>query len=92
MDRLEFDRLCRISSLRINDESEMVATIDRIVTFLDKLKAVNVKGIDEFSNIKSMPMRKDEPSDGGYVENLLQNAPDTRLNMFVVPKVIDSQE
>ena len=89
MDRLEFDRLCRISSLYINDESKMVATIDKIVTFLDKLKAVDVDGIGEFSNIKNMPMRKDHPNDGGYSQKLMQEAPDSRLNMFVVPKVIE---
>lgn len=89
MDRIEFDRLCRISSLFINDEAKMAATIEKIVTFLDKLKAVDVEEIREFSNIKNMPMRKDHPNDGGYAQKMMQEAPDSRLNMFVVPKVIE---
>lgn len=92
MDRIEFDRLCRISSLCINDESKMVTTIDKIVTFLDKLKAVDVDKIGEFSNITNMPMRKDCPNDGGYAQKMMQEAPDSRLNMFVVPKVIEKLE
>ena len=92
MDRLEFDRLCRISSLVINDEANMVTNIDKIVTFLDKLKAVDVEEIGEFSNIKNMPMRKDHPNDGSYAQKMMQEAPDSKLNMFVVPKVIEKLE
>ena len=37
-------------------------------------------------------MRNDRPNDGGYAQNMMREAPDSRLNMFVVPKVIEKLE
>jgi Asp-tRNA(Asn)/Glu-tRNA(Gln) amidotransferase C subunit len=36
-----------------------------------------------------LPMRVDQVSDGGMVEDLMKNAPASEYNCFVVPKVIE---
>ena len=62
-----------------------------ITKIINKLQEVDVKGVTPIHNPSqnSALMRKDIVTDGGYVEDILTNAPKHAFNCFVVPKVVE---
>jgi aspartyl-tRNA(Asn)/glutamyl-tRNA(Gln) amidotransferase subunit C len=52
---------------------------------------VNVDGIEPMTSVTPMVMKKrqDGVTDGGYPEKIVQNAPATEDNFFLVPKVVE---
>jgi aspartyl-tRNA(Asn)/glutamyl-tRNA(Gln) amidotransferase subunit C len=90
------DQVARVATLaRIRVEADELPALgkdlDGILHWIDQLEAVDVKGIDNYTDCQSqlMPEREDEVVDGNYVEAILANAPESAHNMFSVPKVVE---
>lgn len=86
-------RIAFLSRLKVDDsQAEAVRDdLNNILGFIDQLNEVDTQGVDPMVGVgaEEMPMREDIVSDGGYVDRVLANSPETAANMFVVPKVVE---
>ena len=65
--------------------------IKGVVDWIEQLADVDTNGIEPMVSIseKPMPVREDVMTDGDYVEEVTQNAPESAYGFFVVPKVVE---
>lgn len=65
--------------------------LSNILAFMEQLNEVDIEGVEPMSSVTPMALkrRQDVVTDGGYPEQILSNAPDTREGFFAVPKVVE---
>ena len=65
--------------------------LNAMLAFVERLSEVDVTGVEPMTSVTpmAMKMRTDVVTDGGIVEQIMQNAPETDDNYFLVPKVIE---
>jgi aspartyl-tRNA(Asn)/glutamyl-tRNA(Gln) amidotransferase subunit C len=65
--------------------------INAILDFVERLKEVNVEGVEPMTSVTPMKLRlrKDEVSDGGDPDKVVANAPQSEDGFFLVPKVVE---
>jgi aspartyl-tRNA(Asn)/glutamyl-tRNA(Gln) amidotransferase subunit C len=70
---------------RLKDE------INGMLAFVEQLQEVNVEGVEPMTSVTpmAMKMRHDVVTDGNDAEGVLNNAPQSDDNFFLVPKVIE---
>lgn len=74
------------------DEVESLKSeLNAILAFVEQLGEVDVKGIEPMTSVTptAMKMRKDEVTDGGIADAILQNAPAREDHFFLVSKVVE---
>ena len=83
-------RLARLE-LRPEDKERMRGELDGILAYIDKLRAVNIEGVEPTSHAVPLTnvMRDDEPRPSLPREEMLANAPDPHGDFFRVPKIIE---
>ena len=75
-----------------DDEVEALQSeLNAILSFVEQLSEVNVDGVEPMTSVTpmAMKMRKDEITDGGIADAILQNAPAREDHFFLVPKVVE---
>jgi aspartyl-tRNA(Asn)/glutamyl-tRNA(Gln) amidotransferase subunit C len=83
-------RLARLE-LRPDDKARMRAELDGILAYIDKLRALDVEGVEPTSHAVPLTniMREDEPRPSFPRDEMLANAPDRHGDFFRVPKIIE---
>jgi len=83
-------RLARIAEAE--DRLEPLAKeLSGILDWIEQLNEVDTEGVDPMTSaVKTpLPMREDVVTEGGDPRRVLANAPKTKNNFFVVPKVVE---
>jgi len=67
------------------------AELNAILALFAQLEEVNVDGVEPMTSVTpvAMKMRKDEVTDGGIADAVVQNAPAREDHFFLVPKVVE---
>jgi len=62
-----------------------------ILAWIEQLAEVDTDGVEPMTSVVAtkLPMREDVVTDGGFVDQILANAPKTANGFFVVPKVVE---
>jgi aspartyl-tRNA(Asn)/glutamyl-tRNA(Gln) amidotransferase subunit C len=83
-------QLARIS-LSADQVEKFGAQLQQIVAYVEKLKEVNVEGIEPTAHATPITnvFRADEPRTPGDSAPFLKNAPQQANNLFVVPKIVE---
>ena len=83
-------RLARLE-LRPEDKERMRRELDGILAYIDKLRALDVEGVEPTSHAVPLTnvMRDDEPRPSLPRDEMLANAPDAHGDFFRVPKIIE---
>ena len=83
-------RLARLE-LRPEDKERMRRELDGILAYIDKLRALDVDGVEPTSHAVPLTniMRDDEPRPSFPRDEMLANAPDPHGDCFRVPKIIE---
>ena len=70
---------------------KLVLQLQDILDFIDKLKKIDIKGINPTSHILPINnvLREDDPSVSLSIDKVLENAPRREGNFFGVPQVIE---
>ena len=70
---------------------KLVLQLQDILDFIDKLKKIDIKGINPTSHILPINnvLREDDPSVSLSIDKALTNAPHREGNFFAVPQVIE---
>ncbi len=80
---------------RLSEAEERLEPLARelngIMTWIEQLAEVDVKGVEPMASAVDLklPMREDVVTEGGDPQRVLANAPLSRDNFFVVPKVVE---
>jgi aspartyl-tRNA(Asn)/glutamyl-tRNA(Gln) amidotransferase subunit C len=86
-------RIAHLARIAVADDEieHLGGEINAVLAFVEQLGEVNVEGIEPMTSVMPMEMRKrqDVVTDGGNVAAVLQNAPASENNFFLVPKVIE---
>jgi aspartyl-tRNA(Asn)/glutamyl-tRNA(Gln) amidotransferase subunit C len=93
---VDADTVRRVAHLaRIAVAEEELAPIQNelnaILAFFAQLEEVNVDNVEPMTSVTpvAMKMRKDEVTDGGIADAIVQNAPAREDHFFLVPKVVE---
>jgi aspartyl-tRNA(Asn)/glutamyl-tRNA(Gln) amidotransferase subunit C len=75
----------------LRDVPHLQGELNAILSFVEQLNEVDVRGIEPMTSVTAMAMKKrqDGVTDGGYPELVVRNAPATDDNFFLVPKVVE---
>ena len=70
---------------------KMRAEMDNLVAFADKLAELDTEGLEPLSHVQSSEnvFAEDKLGEPQNLEELLQNAPESVDDCFVVPKVVE---
>ena len=86
-------RIARLARIAVTEEDvpHLQGELNAILSFVEQLNEVNVDGVDPMTSVTPMTMKKrqDGITDGGYADKIVQNAPATEDNFFLVPKVVE---
>lgn len=83
-------RLARIE-LTPSEEEKFSEQLGRILEYIEKLSSVDVEGVEPSAHAHPVynVWRGDDALDGMDISDALMNAPKSRENQIVVPKVVD---
>jgi aspartyl-tRNA(Asn)/glutamyl-tRNA(Gln) amidotransferase subunit C len=83
-------KLARINEPEARLES-MARELNGIMTWIDQLAEVDTDGVEPMASAVDLklPMREDVVTEGGDPAKVLANAPSSKDNFFVVPKVVE---
>jgi aspartyl-tRNA(Asn)/glutamyl-tRNA(Gln) amidotransferase subunit C len=89
----EVEQVARLARLELapEEKARMRDQLDRILGYIDKLRALDTEGVEPTSH--AVPMvnvfREDEARPCFPLEEMLANAPDRSGEFFRVPKIIE---
>ena len=86
-------KLGKLAKLSIKDDKleSLSSDLGSIVKFIDRLKEINTEDIDPTSNSldQNLILREDVAININTADEVLENAPESELNFYSVPKVIE---
>jgi aspartyl-tRNA(Asn)/glutamyl-tRNA(Gln) amidotransferase subunit C len=82
--------LARIA-LPEGEVARMQGEINAMLGFVEQLNEVDVEGVEPMTSVMPMVMKKraDLVTDGGIAAQIVQNAPQSEDDYFMVPKVVE---
>ena len=81
-------RLARIN-LTADEAKTFQRQLDDVLKYVEKLREVDVTGVDATPNALPVVFREDAPREWFTSEQALSNAPGQANGLFVVPKVVE---
>ncbi len=89
----EVEHVARLARLELSsaDKERMRRELDSILSYIDKLRALDTEGVEPTSHAVPMTnvMREDAPRSSFLQSDMLANAPDRSGEFFRVPKIIE---
>jgi len=86
-------KIAKLARIKMSEEEiqKYQGELNKIFDWIEQLSEVNTDNTDPMYSVVQQPLafRKDEISDGGIRDKVLQNAPDSKYGFFVVPKVVE---
>ena len=86
-------RMAHLARVAVAEEEvgPLQSELNAILAFFAQLGEVNVDAIEPMTSVTPMAlkMRKDEVTDGGIPDAIVQNAPAREDYFFLVPKVVE---
>ena len=86
-------RIARLARLAVAEErlTPLAGELNGIFQWVEMLNEVNVEGVPPMTSVvaQKLKWREDKVTDGGNAAALMQNAPQSEENFFVVPKVVE---
>ena len=90
---IDIDKLADLSRIQLTEQekSTLAGQVSDIIGFFQKLQAVDVEGIRPMAHPfeAEAPLRSDEPVHDWQTSKSLMNAPASREDQIVVPKVVE---
>ncbi|MCH2037949.1 MAG: Asp-tRNA(Asn)/Glu-tRNA(Gln) amidotransferase subunit GatC [Rickettsiales bacterium] len=86
-------KIAKLSRIALTDEQvdHFQEELTSIFDWIEMLQEVDTDNVPQLASVSdtTLPHRKDEVTDGGYAEQVLDNAPMTSFQCYVVPKVVE---
>lgn len=89
----ELRRLVYLTRLELTpvEEDEMIGHLNKMLSYIEKLKELNTDGIEPTAHAVEVPspMREDIVTNQPDTDNLLRNAPAREGDFLKVPRIIE---
>jgi len=86
-------RVAHLARIAVAEEelAPLQSELNAILAFFAELEEVNVDNVEPMTSVMpmAMKMRRDEVTDGGIADAIMQNAPVREDHFFLVPKVVE---
>jgi aspartyl-tRNA(Asn)/glutamyl-tRNA(Gln) amidotransferase subunit C len=86
-------RVAHLARIAVTEEelAPLRGELNAILAFFAQLEEVNVDNVEPMTSVTPVAMktRKDEVTDGGIADAVVQNAPAREDHFFLVPKVVE---
>ena len=86
-------RVAHLARIAVAEEElvPLQGELNAILAFFAQLEEVNVDNVEPMTSVTpmAMKMRKDEVTDGGIADAIVQNAPAREDHFFLVPRVVE---
>jgi aspartyl-tRNA(Asn)/glutamyl-tRNA(Gln) amidotransferase subunit C len=86
-------RIAKLARLAVPEarQETMAGELNGIFQWVEMLNEVDVDGVPAMTSVvaQKLKWRKDDVTDGGVADALMQNAPEREDTFFVVPKVVE---
>ena len=93
VDTSTVSRIARLARIDVPESrlAPMAAELSGILEWIEQLNEVDTGSVEPLASVTghALPMREDEVTDGGIVEKVLANAPESASGFFAVPKVVE---
>lgn len=94
--QLEIDYVARLARLALSEAEKRAfgQQLGEVLAYIEQLKEVDVSGVEPTAHAFEVVnvWQEDVPGEAFPVEKVLGNAPASRDNMILVPKVVDDAE
>jgi aspartyl-tRNA(Asn)/glutamyl-tRNA(Gln) amidotransferase subunit C len=86
-------RVAHLARIAVDDDEveNLQGELNAILAFVEQLSEVDVEGVEPMTSVTpmAMKMRRDEVTEGGIADDVLNNAPAREDHFFLVPKVVE---
>ena len=86
-------RIAHLARIAVADDEveHLQGEINAVLAFVEQLQEVNVDGVEPMTSVTPMKLKQrgDVVTDGGIADDIVKNAPATKDNFFLVPKVVE---
>ena len=86
-------RIAHLARIAVRDEEipHLRGELNAMLAFVEQLSEVDVTGVEPMTSVTPMEMKKrpDVVNDGEIADEVVKNAPETRDDFFLVPKVVE---
>ena len=86
-------KVAKLARIRTPEErlEPLARELSAIITWIEQLDSVDVEGVEPMTSCVEikLPLREDVVTEGGDPSKVLSNAPLSKDNFFVVPKVVE---
>ena len=93
VDSATVEKIARLARIRLAEERKepIAQDLNRILSWIEELGEVDTDGVEPLASVTghSLPMRRDDVTDGDVADKVTQNAPEEASGFFVVPKVVE---
>ena len=93
VDKDTVKKIARLARIHVSDDrlEPLAGELNHILRWVETLDEVDTSDVEPLASVTghSLPLRKDEVSDGNISDKVLGNAPDAASGFFVVPKVVE---
>lgn len=85
--------IAKLARIAMDDAqtAEMEAELNALLAWVEQLSVVDCENVPPMTSVveQRLRMREDVVTDGGYADDLMKNAPQSKDRFFVVPKVVE---
>ncbi len=89
----DIKKIAKLARIEVSDEEceSLTVQVGNTINWVEQLSEVNTDKVEALTNLNNLtlPLAKDEISDGNIAQEVLKNAKNTKYNYFTVPKVIE---
>lgn len=90
----DIKKVAKLARIRLTDEEldKFTPELQKIMGFVEQLSEVNTDNVEPMTGVGTNFLRlreEDKVADGGKANKVLANAPESKYDCFVVPKVVD---
>jgi aspartyl-tRNA(Asn)/glutamyl-tRNA(Gln) amidotransferase subunit C len=93
VDQTTVRRIARLARIKVKDEDvpKLAGELNSILHWIEQLNEVDVSHVEPMTSVVAMKMKKrsDVQTDGHYPQAVVENAPASEDNFFMVPKVVE---
>ena len=92
-EKIDVDYVARLARLRITDEEagEFQGQLENVMEYMRKIKKLDLSGIEPTSHAHAVNnvFRGDEVRQGLEREEAIRNAPVSRSDLYIVPRIVE---
>jgi aspartyl-tRNA(Asn)/glutamyl-tRNA(Gln) amidotransferase subunit C len=93
VDKTTVAKIARLARIAVSDERQgpLADELNAILDWIAELDEVKTDHVEPLASVTghALPMRDDVVNDGGCVDDVIANAPESASGFFVVPKVVE---